>query len=75
LSGIGTIRLNLKLDNGAIDVITIRDAVYIPTSPFNLLPPQLPNLSIQSAPSSAELRREQIEWRGWDVDSALDSEA
>jgi hypothetical protein len=41
LSGIGTIRLNLKSDNGFIDAITIRDAVYIPTSPFNLLPPQL----------------------------------
>jgi hypothetical protein len=39
--GIGTIRLNLKSDDGAINVITIWDAVYIPTSPFNLLQPQL----------------------------------
>jgi hypothetical protein len=41
LSGIGTIRLNLKSGDGFIDAITICDAVYIPTSPFNLLPPQL----------------------------------
>jgi hypothetical protein len=38
LSGDGTIRLHLKSDQGLVDTITVRDAVYIPTSPFNLLP-------------------------------------
>lgn len=41
LIGTGTIRLPLKSDDGAIDSILIKDAVYIPTSPFNLVPPQL----------------------------------
>jgi hypothetical protein len=36
LTGVGTVKLNLKSDT-----ITIQDAVYLPTSPFNLLPPQL----------------------------------
>jgi hypothetical protein len=41
LTGTGTIRLPLKSDSGTIDTVTIDDAVYIPTSPFNLVPPQL----------------------------------
>ena len=41
LVGTGAVRLPLKSDNGTIDTIAIPDAVYIPTSPFNLVPPQL----------------------------------
>jgi hypothetical protein len=41
LIGTGTIKLPLKSDDGAVNLITITDAVYIPTSPFNLVPPQL----------------------------------
>jgi hypothetical protein len=41
LIGTGTIKLPLKSEDGAINSITIKDAVYIPTSPFNLVPPQL----------------------------------
>jgi hypothetical protein len=41
LIGTGTIKLPLKADDGSVDSIVIDDAVYIPTSPFNLVPPQL----------------------------------
>ena len=41
LLGVGKIRLPLKSDDGTIDTIIIEDAVYIPTSPYNLVPPQI----------------------------------
>jgi hypothetical protein len=40
LIGTGTIKLPLMSDS-TVDSILIKDAVYIPTSPFNLVPPQL----------------------------------
>ena len=41
LVGTGTIRLPLKSNSGIVDTITITDAMYIPTSPYNLVLPQL----------------------------------
>ena len=40
IKGIGTIVLSLKSDDWHVDKITIHDAVYVPTSPYNLLPSQ-----------------------------------
>ena len=33
--------LPLQSDAGTVDSICIHDAVYVPSSPFNLLPPQI----------------------------------
>jgi hypothetical protein len=41
LSGVGSIRLPLKSDNGSVDYVDVDDAVYVPTSPYNLVPPQV----------------------------------
>ena len=41
LLGVGKIHLPLKSDDGTIDTIVVSDAVYIPTSPYNLVPPQI----------------------------------
>ena len=41
IKGIGTIIIKLESDDGRCDNITIHDAVYVPSSPYNLLPPQL----------------------------------
>ena len=39
--GTGTLELSLRSDEGAIDKIEIENAVYVPSSPYNLIPPQL----------------------------------
>jgi hypothetical protein len=41
LQGTGSVDLPLKADDGSIAKITIRNAVYVPASPFNLILPQL----------------------------------
>ena len=41
IKGVGTILIRLESDDGRCDSITIHDAVYVPSSPYNLLPPQL----------------------------------
>jgi hypothetical protein len=41
LNGIGNTNLSLKSDDGSMDLINLKNAVYVPTSPFNLIPPQL----------------------------------
>jgi hypothetical protein len=38
--GIGTIWVPLKSDDGTVDYITV-NAVYVPSCPFNLIPPQI----------------------------------
>ena len=38
--GKGSCRINLRADNDSSDSIDMHGAVYVPTSPFNLLPPQ-----------------------------------
>ena len=37
----GYLTLALKSDKGNVDIIRNLDAVYVPRSPYNLLPPQL----------------------------------
>ena len=39
--GIGSLSLPLQSDAGVVDSVCIHDAVYVPSSPFNLLPPQI----------------------------------
>ena len=39
--GKGSCWVNLQADNYLSDSIDMHDAVYVPTSPFNILPPQL----------------------------------
>jgi hypothetical protein len=39
--GHGSIKIPMKSDNGSVTYVTISDAVYVPTSPFNLPPPQM----------------------------------
>ena len=39
--GFGTTMLSLKADDGTVDQFPIPDAVYVPSSPCNLLSPQL----------------------------------
>ena len=41
IHGIGSLSLPLQSDAGAVDSVCIHDAVYVPSSPFNLLPPQI----------------------------------
>lgn len=41
LCGTGTFRLPLVSDDGSTDRISVIDAVYVPSSPYNLVPPQL----------------------------------
>jgi hypothetical protein len=41
LNGIGTVKLPLHSDDGTVDQVILRNAVYVPLSPFNLIPPQL----------------------------------
>jgi hypothetical protein len=41
LNGIGTVKLPLRSDDGTVDQVILRNAVYVPSSPFNLIPPQL----------------------------------
>ena len=38
---IGSLSLPLQYDAGAVDYVCIHDAVYVPISPFDLLPPQI----------------------------------
>jgi hypothetical protein len=38
--GVGTVRIPLKSDDGIVDYITV-NAVYVPSCPFNLVPPQV----------------------------------
>ena len=42
IRGIGYLSLPLQSGYGAVDYVCIQDAVYVPSSPFNLLPPQIP---------------------------------
>ena len=39
--GKGLYQVNLRADDDSSNAIDMHDAVYMPTSPFNLLPPQL----------------------------------
>ena len=39
--GKGLCRVNLQADDDLSDSIEMHDAVYVPTPPFNILPPQL----------------------------------
>jgi hypothetical protein len=39
--GEGTVDLPLQSDDGTVDVIRMHRAVYVPSSPYNLVPPQL----------------------------------
>ena len=39
--GNGSFWVNLRADNDFSDSIDLHDAVYVPTSPFDILPPQL----------------------------------
>ena len=41
IAGTGTLDLPLKSNNGDVDKITDLPAVYVPSCPYNLLPPQL----------------------------------
>jgi hypothetical protein len=41
LGGVGSLRLPLKSDDGKVNYVTVDDAVYVPTSPYNLVPPQI----------------------------------
>ena len=41
IKGVGTCRIPLPCDDGSYNTIPIHDAVYVPSSPFNLIPPQL----------------------------------
>ena len=41
IQGNGSCRFNLRSDDDSYESIEMNDAVYVPTSPFNLLPPQL----------------------------------
>jgi hypothetical protein len=41
LCGGGTVNISLKVDDGTITDVSIDDAVYVPTSPFNLISPQI----------------------------------
>ena len=41
VGGTGTYTLHLQSDSGHIDSIKFHDAVYVPSSPYNLMPPQL----------------------------------
>jgi hypothetical protein len=41
LGGVGSPRLPLKSDNGKVDYVDVDDAVYVPTSPYNSVPPQI----------------------------------
>ena len=39
--GEGELNIPLQCDSGIVDTITVQNAVYIPSSPYNLVPPQL----------------------------------
>jgi hypothetical protein len=41
LGGVGSLRLPLKSDDGKVDYVNVNDAVYVPTLPYNLVPPQI----------------------------------
>ena len=41
IAGVGKLSLPLRSNNGDIDIITDLDAVYVPSSPYNLVPPQI----------------------------------
>lgn len=41
IQGVGNLRLALQSDDGLCDEVLVKGAVYVPTSPFNLIPPQL----------------------------------
>ena len=41
IQGIGSITVKLETDDGRYDTIEVHDAVYVPSSPYNSLPPQL----------------------------------
>ena len=46
--GIGALSMSLQADDGSVDKISIEGAVYVPSSPFNLIPPQLLVLILKS---------------------------
>ena len=39
--GVGTLHLSLQSDSGQVDKFRLPPAVYVPTSPYNLVPPQI----------------------------------
>ena len=39
IKGVGNIAIGLETDDGRCDNIVIHDAVYVPTYPYNLIPP------------------------------------
>ena len=41
IAGVGTLSLPLRSDDGNIDVILGLNEVYVPSSPYNLIPPQI----------------------------------
>ena len=41
IAGVGKLSLPLTSDDGSIDVISGLNAVYVPSSPYNLIPPQI----------------------------------
>jgi hypothetical protein len=49
IQGTGVCRIPLHTDNGNADIIDIHNAIYVPTSPFNLVPPQLLIASLKQA--------------------------
>jgi hypothetical protein len=41
LGGMGSTRIPLKSDNGLVDYLEVNDDAYVPSSPYNLVPPQI----------------------------------
>ena len=41
ISGTRNLSLQLKCDNGDVDIITHLNSVYVPLSPYNLIPPHI----------------------------------
>jgi hypothetical protein len=59
--GTGSVRIPLKSDDGKVDYVSFDDAVYVPTSPYNLLPPQILHLNMKA--------------QGYDVDDSRHNES
>jgi hypothetical protein len=59
--GTGSVRIPLKSDDGKVDYVFFDDAVYVRTSPYNLLPPQILHLKMKA--------------QGYDVDDSQHNES
>jgi hypothetical protein len=46
--GTGSVRIPLKSGDGKVDHVSFDDAVYVPTSPYNLLPKQILHLNMKA---------------------------